>query len=93
METLHITTLKFLIVLILLIEKVSSFNLEKECGLLSNTKSGTEKFLEHGKTIQAEQWPWMAALYYGFEYICGGTIGMLYLLIGILFNSQAVKKL
>lgn len=74
MKTRSSVISKSLIVLIVLIGKALQYNLDEECGL-SSIRPGIESLIAHGKMIQSEQWPWIAALYFGPLFICGGTIG------------------
>lgn len=58
-----------------LIERSTS-NLSLKCGV-TNKIPGTQSLIAHGESISIAEWPWMAALYYGPLFICGGTIGNL----------------
>lgn len=66
MKTTFLSILISSVVIISQIEKVLS--IERKCGSVESLISG-------GEPIQFKQWPWMAALFFGPLFICGGTIG------------------
>lgn len=60
-------------------------SVESDCGI-SNLNVEAESLIAFGREIKAEQLPWIAAMYYGTIFLCGGSIGKQFFK-----NSQETK--